>query len=175
MKSSFAFAIVCCFLAATVSPAGLVAQDTKVAKRAAQTARVKSLIDARSYVFVAQTALPMNGRSRQITPDYGITVTTDSIVSYLPYFGRAFVATIGETKSPLDFKTKDFVYTATPGKKDGWEITVKPKDQREIQSLSLSVTSSGYASLQVISTNRTPISFNGYVTETPPEKKKNGR
>ncbi|MBC9934285.1 DUF4251 domain-containing protein [Chitinophaga qingshengii] len=147
---------------------GAYAQQTKVqekaAKEAAKTAAVKAMVDSKTFVFIAQSALPMSGRVRQITPDFNLVVTPDSVVSYLPYFGRAYSAPYGSTKSPLDFKTKDFQYTSSPRKKDGWDINIKPKDQ-DIQNMAVTITSSGYATVQVTSNNRQPITFNGYIQE----------
>ncbi|HVU98283.1 MAG TPA: DUF4251 domain-containing protein [Puia sp.] len=130
----------------------------------AQPKSIKEAVESQHYVFKAQTALPLSGRSRNLTSDYDLRVSPGSVVSYLPYFGRAYQATIGETKSPLDFTSKDFEYTSTPGKKDGWTVTIKPKDYREVQSMTLNISSEGYATLQVISTNRQAISFNGVVS-----------
>ena len=148
------------------------AQDTKADKKAEKTAKIKSLIDSRNYVFVAQNAYPMSGRMRNLTSDYNVAVSTDSVVSYLPFFGRAYTADYGASRSPLDFKTKSFDYTADPGKKDGWSITIKPKDHKSVQSMNLTVSSEGYASLQVTSNDRSAISFNGYITERKVKKKK---
>ncbi|NSL85412.1 DUF4251 domain-containing protein [Chitinophaga sp. Mgbs1] len=176
MNSSFAIKTLFLLSMAVSSLTGLHAQETKAEKRAdkkaVQQAAVKSLIDGRNYVFIAQSALPMSGRVRQLTPDFNLTVTADSIISYLPYFGRAYSAPYGSTRSPLDFKSKQFDYNAAPGKKDGWNITIRPKDQQDIQTISLTVSSDGYASAQVTSNNRQPISFNGVIQAVPPVKKK---
>jgi len=151
-------------------PGHLNAQDTKQEKQAAKAAAIKNLVDSQTYVFVAQTALPMSGRTRQLTTDYDLRVTKSSIVSYLPYFGRAYQAPIDPTKGGLQFTSKDFEYTATPGKKGGWSIQIKPKDYRDVQQMTLSISDNGYGTLQVISTNRQPISFNGYI-QAPKVKK----
>jgi hypothetical protein len=174
MKRSFLLRTTFLFSLAAIISTGLFAQETRTEKKAAKTAQIKSMIDAQNYVFVAQNAFPMSGRMRNITPDYNVAVTADSVVSYLPFFGRAYTATIGENKSPLDFKTKSFDYKVTPGKKDGWTITIKPKDKASVQAMNLSVSSEGYASLQVTSTDRSGISFNGYVTAPKPKKIKSG-
>jgi len=42
---------------------------------------------------------------------------------------------------------------------------IKPHDTQDTRLMSLSVSETGYASLQVISNNRQPITFNGYITE----------
>ena len=73
-------------------------QDTKKDKDAEKIAQVKNLVDSQNYVFVAQSAMPMSGRVRQLTPDFDLKVTKSSIVSYLPYFGRAYTAPIDPTQ-----------------------------------------------------------------------------
>jgi len=135
----------------------------------AQSKPVKEAVESKNYVFTAQTALPMSGRARNLTSEYDLRVSPGTVISYLPYYGRAYQATIGSTGSPLDYTSKDFEYTITPGRKDGWTVTIKPKDYREVQSMTLSISSEGYATLQVTSTNRQAISFNGVVA--PPRQK----
>jgi len=148
------------------------AQTTKADKEAEKTARIKSLIDSQNYVFKAQSAMPMSGRTRQLTSDYDLTVTHSQVVSYLPYFGRAYTAPIDPSQGGIQFTSKDFDYTVTEGKKGGWNVQIKPKDYRDVQQLSLSISSSGYATLQVTSTSRQAISFNGIITAIKTRKKK---
>lgn len=172
MKSSFAakalfFLSLFSFLF-TGSYAQTKAQQ-KAAREAAKEAAVKAMVDSKTYVFIPQSVSPMSGRVRQITPDFNLVVTPDSIVSYLPYFGRAYSAPYGSTKSPLDFKTKDFQYSSNPRKKDGWDVNIKPAD-KDIQNINVTITSSGYATVQVTSNNRQPITFNGYIQEVKDKK-----
>lgn len=133
---------------------------------------IKNLIDSQSYVFKAQSAMPMSGRTRQLTSDYDVKVTKDEVVSYLPYYGRAYTAPIDPSQGGIQFTSKSFDYTATPRKKGGWDILIKPKDYRDVQQFFLSVSQSGYATLQVTSTSRQAISFNGYITAIKTRKKK---
>jgi hypothetical protein len=91
-------------------------------------------------------------------------VIGDSIVTYLPYFGRAYVAPVDPTEGGIKFTSTNFSYTAKQ-KKDGWEITILPKDTRDVKQMYLSVSTKGYAKLQVISNNRESISYNGYVDQ----------
>jgi hypothetical protein len=145
--------------------------QTKQEKEAAKAAEVKKLVDDQRFVFIAQTVLPQSGRVRQVTPDFDFTVTKDTITSWLPYFGRAFNATLG-MEGGIKFESKDFEYTKTENKKGGWDILIKPKDAKDIQTVRLNITESGYAYLQVQSVNRQPISYNGYITEKKSRKKK---
>jgi hypothetical protein len=68
------------------------------------------------------------------------------------------------TKSVLQFTSEKFSYSLTPGKKDGWIISIKPKDNRDVQQLQLTISSDGYSIMQVLLTNNDAISFNGVIT-----------
>jgi hypothetical protein len=131
---------------------------------AASAQSVKPLIDSQNYVYQAQIAEPLHGPIRHLTTIFTLQITKDKIVSNLPYFGRAYIAPIDPTQGGLQFTTTKFDYTLTAGKKDGWIVVIKPKDNRDIQQMQLNISSDGYASLQVLSTNRDPITFNGIIT-----------
>ncbi|HTI94274.1 MAG TPA: DUF4251 domain-containing protein [Puia sp.] len=162
MKGIFALLI---FLTPFVTSAQSGTEDKKAAKLAA----IKNMVESQNYIFKAQSASPMGGRVRQLTTDYDLKVTKETIVSDLPYFGRAYSAPMDPSKGGIQFTSKNFDYTLTPGKKDGWSVLIKPKDYSDVQQMTLTISSTGYASLQVISTNRQPISFNGAVVA--PKKK----
>jgi hypothetical protein len=113
---------------------------------------------------------PMRGATRQLTSYYDITVSRDSLVSYLPYFGRAHVEPRDPTNIGFNFTSTKFEYTKTTTKKGGSDILIKPKDYTEVQNLSFRIFDNGSASLQVNSLNRDPISFQGYITERKQKK-----
>jgi hypothetical protein len=124
----------------------------------------KNLIESQRYIFKAQTANPASGRTRQLTTEYDLKVSKDTIISYLPYFGRAYSAPADLTGGGINFTSMQFEYSVSRGKKNRWEIIIKPKDANDVQELSLTVFENGKADLQVRSNNRQPISFNGYIT-----------
>jgi hypothetical protein len=141
---------------------GLVsAQDAKNQKQQDKQAAIKALIDLQHYSFQAQTALPLTMKMRQLTPGYELKVRKDTIEAYLPYFGRAYTATIGTSDGGIQFKVTDFKYTSTESKKGGWDITIVPKNAGDTRELMLHVSQSGYASLYVKSNNKQDISFSG--------------
>lgn len=129
-----------------------------------KAAAIKNLIDSANYVFHAQTALPMSGRTRQLTTDYTVTVTKNKITVDLPYYGQAYEASLDAAGGGIELASTDFNYTVKPRKKDGWNVTIKPKDGKDVQQIGLTISSEGYTSLQVISAQRQPINFNGYLT-----------
>lgn len=153
LTTSFIF-----LLLMTVSFAGF-SQDKKNDK----ALQVKESVENQHYIFVAQTALPLQGRVRQLTTDYTLKVSKDTVIADLPYFGRAYSAPIGTSGGGIQFTSTKFEYTSTERKKGGWNISIKPKESQDVRELSLSISENGYASLQVISNNRQAISFNGYL------------
>lgn len=152
------------------------AQSTRQDRKTARLAEVKSIVEAQNYVFSANYVNPSRMAGRSLTSEYDLTITKDTIMAYLPYFGRAYVAPpYGSTEGGIKFTNTHFTYTAKAGKKGGWSVTIKPtnkniSDGRDVQSMNLSISADGYASLQVISSNRDPISFNGTIEKRPVRK-----
>ncbi|MCC7401560.1 MAG: DUF4251 domain-containing protein [Chitinophagaceae bacterium] len=126
---------------------------------------INHLVHSGKYVFIAQYAIPMSGRTINLTPDNELIVSKDSLISYLPYFGRVYQAPMDPGESGTSFTSVKFNYKITKSKKDGWDIRMATKDQPDNYQLSLHISSAGYATLQVTNTFRQPISFNGYIRE----------
>ena len=143
----------------------------------ATTARIMA---AKNYTFVANSANPLNSADvnnilRQMPgnanggsinlsgSNYDVQITPDSIVAYLPYYGRAFAAPTSADENGYKFKSKTFTYSATTTKKGGWEILMQTKDVKDSPKLSLSISENGYATLNIISNNKQAISYNGYL------------
>jgi len=125
---------------------------------------IKKSVESKSFIFHAQTALPLSGSTRQLTSDYDLKVSENSITSYLPFFGRAYSVNYGSTNGGFEFTSTKFDYSSEPRKKGGWEISIKPKDVQDFKEFFLTLSSDGYGTLQAISNNRQAISFNGYIT-----------
>jgi hypothetical protein len=148
------------------------AQSAQADKRAAKEAILRNLVESQQYDFKALSVMPLGGRTRQLTTDYDLKVTKESIVSYLPYFGQAYEAPMDPSQGGIQFTSKDFDYKIAEGKKGGWDVVIKPKDYKDIQQMSMNISADGYANLQVISTNRQAISYYGYIMAIPPPKQK---
>lgn len=139
------------------------AQHTRKEKKAQKLAELTKAVNARQYTFKAEYANPMRGGNRALTSEYDMVVRMDSIIVYLPYFGRAYVAPIDPTKGGIQFTSTKFEYTAKQKKSGSWEISIVPKDERSVQKFFLTITQDGYATLQVTNSERDPISFQGYI------------
>jgi hypothetical protein len=132
-------------------------------KASAQQLVIKNAVDSQQYIFVARYANPMQGGQRYLTTEYTVQVSKNSVVSFLPYFGVAYQAPINPAEGGIQFTSTAFDYTVKAGKRKTWQVSIKPADAPEVQQLTLTIFNSGEASLQVISTNKQAISYNGYI------------
>lgn len=124
----------------------------------------KQAILSDQWEFTAQSAIPQGGRSRMLTDRNDMRVSKESIISYLPYFGKSYSGASSMTNpNPLDFKSADFTIDREEIKKGGWRVTVKTKDNKAIQSMIFEFYENGSANLNVTLTDRSPITFIGKV------------
>lgn len=124
---------------------------------------IKSMVAAHRYVFKAQTVLPSRGRTIQLNSDYDLRVAGDTLRSYLPYFGRAYSAPIGSRGGGYDFISNEFEYVQQDRRKGGWNIVIRPKDNNDVREMYLTVLENGSATLRIVSNNREPIAYNGFL------------
>lgn len=116
------------------------------------------------YTFVAQTAIPLSGRSINLDNSYSLKVSKDTIESYLPYFGRAYTAPISPSADGgIKFVSTDFKYNVSDKKKGMWDISIETNDVPVRYKLFLKIGDSGYGTLIVQETNRQSISFYGKI------------
>jgi len=160
-------------------------RETRAERKAMKEADVKKLLDSRRFVFQAQYANPLgggvttlNGRLFNLSPDgtghiylnynYDLKIRPDSVIAYLPYYGRAqFDAGYSSNSNDngVMFKSTKFGYTSKVNKKGITTIVITPQDAKYNRRLTLSVSPEGYANLSVIITNRSAISYDGYISE----------
>jgi len=165
MKTLIKYLLACAVIFAGLNAS---AQSSRSERQAAKAADIKRMVENVSYVFKANFVNPQRGGGHMLTSDYDLAVSKDTLNVFLPYFGRAYVAPVDPTQGGIQFKTTRFDYKAKTNKKGGWDVVITPKDRnsndmRDVQTFRLSITSSGYATLNVTSTNRDPISFDGYI------------
>ncbi|HSC52195.1 MAG TPA: DUF4251 domain-containing protein [Phnomibacter sp.] len=127
----------------------------------------KARVEAKSYTFHATNASGKRGRTINIAGDQNrIVVRPDIIKCDLPFYGESYGGAGGyapTSNGPLTFETKDFIYQSKPGKKGGWNISIKPKDVPDIQEIIISIGVEGYASATVTSQNRSVMNYTGEV------------
>ncbi|MFN2438371.1 MAG: DUF4251 domain-containing protein, partial [Chitinophagaceae bacterium] len=130
--------------------------QNNVSEKQTKETIIKNLIESKNYVFRARTVQPISGSIRHLTTEYDMRVMGDSIVTYLPYFGRAYSAPVSLTQGGIQFTSTDFNYNIESKRKE-WEIVIKPKEAIDVRELILRVYKNGSASLMVSSNNRQAI------------------
>lgn len=152
-----------------IAVSGVTKAQTRQEKKAAAQAEVKKIVGNQHFYFVADYALPMTGGTKTLTSIYDLKITRDSIVAFLPYYGQAYVSPDPtDIEGGIKFTSTDFSYVQKDAKKGGWRITIKPNDHnitnwRDVQQMVLDISPNGYASLDIVSSHRDPISFQGKV------------
>ena len=140
------------------------AQDAKQEKKAEQAAGVKKMVEGKSYVIKVESAMPSGGRKIHLSPGYMLTVSGDTLMIDLPYYGRAY-SPAGAGEGGYNFTSTSFEYSVTERKKGGWDIEIKVKDRQENPRFTLTIFENGTASLMVTAMTRENISYTGYVEE----------
>lgn len=129
-------------------------------------AKIDSLLNAREYTFYARMMQPLTGPQQPLTANYySVSVTKDSIISYLPYAGRAYVAPTDPTEGGIKFTSRKFIYTSKVRKNGMYEITIAPADIKDIQRLYLFIGPDGFTTLQVVRVTAQQVSFTGEIVE----------
>jgi hypothetical protein len=120
------------------------------------------LIETKQFIFSATQALPQGSPSIVLsTGEYSVRMKNDTIVCYLPFYGRAYSADLVQGGG-FDFSgVIDEYEIAVNSKKHKIEITMKGRSRGENYRFHLSVASNGSASLSASSDNKSTISYWG--------------
>lgn len=159
MKHLIGLLIVACCCAACGTTKD---REQKAAEARRILDQVTDSVNNRKFTVEFNHALPRKFAPRILTSSYSIRVSGDSLISYLPYFGQSYRADLyGRDRSPLDFIGIISNYETEKMKKDGMRIRLSTRREMEQLTYNIEVFSNGKTSLDIISTDRDPISFSG--------------
>lgn len=133
-------------------------QRTPVAQ--VNTTEILNAVENQSFQFDSRFVQPARGRSLNITGNYFLRVSPDKIVADLPYFGRAYSATLG-SEGGIKFESTDFDYHVSTNKKGGKEVHIKINNSGVVTEMSLTTFGDGGADLRVTPVNKQFISYRG--------------
>ena len=77
---------------------GCATVEEKAARAAEQAAKVNKALKERKYKIDVERMYSMRGGSKTLSYGYSVEVRNDSLISYLPYFGRAYSVPYGGGK-----------------------------------------------------------------------------
>lgn len=146
-------------LVMAISIPTLSAQSRKEKKQLKKQA-VERLVSSGKYKIDVNRAIPARGRSVMLTSSYSVEIRNDSVISYLPYFGRAYNIPYGGGDG-LNFKAPLTDYTLSWDKKGTAKIKFSARSPEDKFDFNISVFSNGSSSINVNMQNRQSISFSG--------------
>jgi hypothetical protein len=125
---------------------------------------ISKLINDADLRFIAQFAYPMGGGSIHLTSEYTLDIEGNKVTAFLPFFGRAYFVEYGSREGGIKFSEEAQSIEWKKDKK-GYVVLMEVKSPKDVYRLNFSVTTSGFATLDVSSNNRQSIRFSGIVVK----------
>lgn len=132
-------------------------------RQAAQMKAVAEALDGRHYTVRVGTMFPSRGPARQVSYGYSVEVKGDTLVSYLPYFGRAYSVPYGGGKG-LNFTALISEYKAVKDDKGTTNVSILVNNEEDDLTYYLTVFDNGQSTIDIRAREREPISFSGDLT-----------
>lgn len=136
----------------------------KEAQRKATAQAVEKAMADRHYTIDVQMMYPQRGPAKNVSGDYSLEVRGDTLVSYLPYIGRAYQVPYGGGKG-LNFVAVMERYSVTKDAKGQTIVTFGVTNEEDTYEYQLGIFDNGSATIDVRSKQRDPISFSGVMAE----------
>lgn len=121
---------------------------------------VKELLESGFYTINVNRALPLNGTAINLTSSYTLEMRGDTVISHLPYFGRAYNIPYGGGEG-LRFKRKTCRKSIVFDDKGTADAVFEVKTDEDNFSYHIKVFANGSATIFVQPVNRQSISFHG--------------
>ena len=103
---------------------------------------------------------PMKGSSKSVSASYAVEVRNDSLISYLPYIGRAYQVPYGGGKG-LNFSERIGSYQESQTKKGLRRIEIGVKNEEDTYLYTIDVWENGSSQIDVQARQRERISYSG--------------
>lgn len=142
---------------ASCSTADKVARDERRREKAGMVAES---IESGRYRVGVRTAYPARGGAVQVTGDYGLEVSGDSVTVYLPYFGRGYTLPYGGGKG-LNFKALTTEYDVRKMKRGRTRVEFSTRNDEDTYRFTVDVFDNGQVSIDVQPQQRSRISYSG--------------
>lgn len=141
---------------------GVCAQTTKKERKEQREKEVKEQIIAENYKINVSNAYPLRGRAIHLTSSYSLTVRNDSVLSYLPFYGRAYNIPYGGGEG-LIFNSRIDEYKMEMDKKGTAKIEFIAQSKEDLVKFTLRIFPNGSASINADMQKRDSMNFSGEV------------
>ncbi len=153
--------ILCLMVAVLV---GCATSEEKAARDAERAREVAAALADRHYTIGVTRMHPQRGRSVNVSYGYELKVKGDTLVSYLPYFGRAYSVPYGGGKG-LNFTSHIDGYRETRVKKGLTRVELVTTNDEDTYYYMIEVFDNGWASISVQMRQREHIRYDGEMKE----------
>ena len=126
--------------------------------------KIQQLLDSKNFVFNVETIFPRGGGSINMGYDFDVQVKDELVTSYLPFIGTSYTSNLGGQKSGFDF-TEPMENFSIKKKRKGFKVEFEVDNRSDHINFTLHVTTTGFATLSVASTQRQSISYYGTINE----------
>ncbi len=137
-----------------------IAAQSKQEKKDQKEKEVKELLESGFYTIDVVRALPVTGSPVNLTSSYTLEMRGDSVISHLPYFGRAYSIPYGGGDG-LQFTQTVSDKSITFDDKGTADIKFEARTDEDNFTYNVKVFSNGSATIFVQPTNRQSINFHG--------------
>ena len=141
---------------------GCATSEEKAAQMAELSANVTNALNNRDYKIAIDRMYPMRGSSRHVSFGYSVEVRNDTLISYLPYFGRAYNVPYGGGKG-LNFSAPIGSYQEFMKKNGQRYIEIGVTNDEDTYFYTIEVFDNGSSSVDVRARQRERISYSGNV------------
>jgi len=149
-------------LALLVGMAEPVFAQSKQEKKEQKEKELRELLDSGNFKIEVDRALPLNGSAVNLTSSYSLEMRGDSVISFLPYFGRAYSVPYGggdglRFSQQVTGKTVEFDHKGTA------QIRFETRTDEDSFTYDIKIFSNGSSTIFVQPVNRQSITFHGDV------------
>lgn len=136
------------------------ARQRKLAQKMLVANRVKQQINDMHFRINVDMMHPTGYPARHVTSTYYLEVKGDTIISYLPYMGRAYNVPYGGGKA-LNFEGKLLGSDVRQERADRYLLTLEVDNEEDILRYIIDTFDNGSSTIYVYARERESISFTG--------------
>lgn len=148
------------FISVAILWSSCATSEEKAAQMAELSVNVTNALNNRDFKIAIDRMYPMRGSSRHVTYGYSVEVRNDTLISYLPYFGRAYNVPYGGGKG-LNFTAPIGSYQEFMKRNGQRHIEIGVTNDEDTYFYTIEVFDNGNSSVDVRARQRERISFSG--------------
>ncbi len=140
-------------------------KERKLLQKKKEFAVTDSVIQSKSFTFDADNAVSSDGLQIELTTHIAyINILNDTVVTDLPYFGRAYNVTSDNPELGIKFDTQLLDFEVQKDTvKYSFDISFQAKTEFDNYKCTMVIYYGGSANLSIISNNRALIRYNGKI------------